>query len=86
MENLPATELATFSNARYCVSLQRPVNNQILTLCAVKEYCNSSIEGITFLTIDKEDMVAVRENLKPGYELSDTVPSNRSCHHFVPVS
>ena len=69
-----------------CVSLQRLVNNQIMTLCAVKEYCKSSIEGITFLTINKEDMVGVRENLKPRYELGDTVPSNRSCHHLVPIS
>ena len=50
---------------------------------AVKEYCKSSIEGITFLAINKEDMVAVRENLKLWYELGDTVPGTRSCHHFV---
>ena len=67
-------------------SLQRPVNNQILTFCAVKEYCKSYIEGIAFLTIDKEDMVAVRENLRPWYELGDTIPGTRSCHHFVPTS
>ena len=36
--------------------------------------------------INKEDMVAVRENLKPWYELGDTVPGTRSCHHFVPMS
>ena len=67
-------------------SLQRPVNNQILTFCAVKEYCKSYIEGITFLTIDKKDMVAVREQLKPQYELGNTVPGTKSCHHFVPTS
>ena len=68
-----------------CASLQRSVN-QILTFHAVKEYCKSSIEGITFLTIDKKDMVAVRENLTPCYELGYTVPGTRSCHHFVPTS
>ena len=31
-------------------------------------------------------MVAVRENLKPWYELGYTVPSTRSCHQFVPTS
>ena len=67
-------------------SLQRPVNNQILTFHAVKEYCKSSIARITFLKINKEDMVAVRENLKPWYELGDMVPGTRSCHHFVPTS
>ena len=66
--------------------LQRPVNNQILIFCAVKEYCKSPIEGITFLTIDKEDMVAARENLKPQYELDVTILGTRSCHHFVPTS
>ena len=53
---------------------------------AVKEYCKSSIEGITFQTIDKEDMVAVRENLKLWYELGDTVPGTRSCRYLVPTS
>ena len=67
-------------------SLQRPVNNQILTFRAVKEYCKSFIEVITFLMIDKEDMVAVKDNLKPQYELGDTVPGTRSYHHFVPTS
>ena len=36
--------------------------------------------------IDKEDMVAVKENLKHRYELGDTVPGTMSCHHFVPTS
>ena len=63
-------------------SLQKHVNNQILTFRAAKGYCKSSIEGITFLIINMEDMVAVRENLKLWYELGDT----RSCHHFTPIS
>ena len=36
--------------------------------------------------IDKEDVVAVRENLKSRYESGDTVPGTRSCYHFVPAS
>ena len=68
-----------------CSSLQRPLNYQMLIFCAVKEYCKSSIEEITFLTIDKEDMVPVRENLKPWYKLGDTVPGTKSCLHFVPT-
>ena len=59
--------------------------NQILMFHAVEEYCKSKGE-ITFLTIDKGDMVALRENLKPWYELGDTVPGIRNCHHFVPTS
>ena len=69
----------------FCASLQKPANNQILTFCAVKEYCKSSIKEITFLKINKEDMVAVRENLKPPCELN-IAPATRSCHHFVQTS
>ena len=36
--------------------------------------------------IVKEDMVAVRENLKPWYELVDTVPGTWSFHYIVPTS
>ena len=36
--------------------------------------------------IDKEDMVAVRENLKHRYELGDTVPGTMSCHHCPNIS
>ena len=53
---------------------------------AVEVYCKSSIKGITFLTINKEDMVAVSENLKLWYELGDTVPASRRCHHSVQTS
>ena len=67
-------------------SLQRPVNNQFLTFGAVKQYCKSSIEGITPLMIDKEYMVAAREILEPQYELGDIVPGTRSCHHFLLIS
>ena len=68
------------------VSLKRFVNNQILTFRVVKEYCEPSIERTTFLTMDMEHMVIVRENLKLRYELGDTVLGTRSCHHFVPTS
>ena len=79
MGNLLVMELVALSNAR-------SVNNQILTFRAVKEYCEPSIERITFLTMDKEHIVIVRENLKLRYELGDTVLGTRSCHHFVPTS
>ena len=41
-------------------SFQRPINNQTLKLRAVKGHWKMSMEGITFVTIDKEDMVAAR--------------------------
>ena len=67
-------------------SLQRPVENQILSFKAVEEFCKSAIPGTTFIVIDKEDMKAVRENLNSRYNLGSTVPGTRSCHHMVPTS
>lgn len=67
-------------------SLQRPIKDQILTFHAVADFCRSSITGIMFLKIDKEDMVSVREKLQMRYKLGDTVPGTRSCHYFKPTS
>ena len=67
-------------------SLQRPVSNQILTFSALVEYCDSSIQGIEFMVITKEEMVPVREKLNSRYQLGDTVPGSRSAHHFIPTS
>ena len=75
------SEISQRRNWRYCQTQD--------TLCRfrkLKEYGKSSIEGITFLTIDKEDMVAVRETLNPRYELDDAVHGTRSCHHFFLTS
>ena len=52
-----------FGNVKHkllIASFQRPINNQTLKLRAVKGYWKMSMEGITFVTIDKEDMVAAR--------------------------
>ena len=67
-------------------SLQRPLTNQILSFDAVKEFCNDSITGITFISIYKKDMVQVREVLESRYALGDTVSGTRSCYHFEPTS
>ena len=67
-------------------SLQRPVDNQILTFRAIEDFCKTPITGVTFMVIDSQDMEPVRENLKSQYKLGDTVPGTRSCHHFVPTS
>ena len=64
-------------------SLQRPVSNQILTFSALVEYCDSSIQGIEFMVITKEEMVPAREKLNSRYQLGDTVPGSRSAHHII---
>ena len=67
-------------------SLQRPVTNKMLTFKAVEEFCKENIVGITFFSIYLKDMVQVREVLNARYSLGNTVPGNRSCHHFEPSS
>ena len=67
-------------------SLQRPCNDQILTFEAVKNFCETSIKGITFIAIDKNDMEKVREDLNERYKLGQTVEGTRSLHHFEPES
>ena len=42
-------------------SLQRPVNDQILSFDKVMTFCTTSIKGITFFEISKDDMASVRE-------------------------
>ena len=60
--------------------------NQILTFKAVEEYCNEHLDVITFLSIEKQDMVQIRADLEKRYSLGGTDPGTRSCHHFQPVS
>ena len=67
-------------------SLQRPVNNQILSFKAVETFCESSISGIKFFTIKKDDMTEIRERLEKRYKLGSTVPGTRNSHYFEPVS
>ena len=67
-------------------SLQRPLNEQILTFDAVRTFCQSSIDGITFFSISKDDMVKISEDLEERYRLGQTVEGTRSLHHFEPES
>ena len=66
-------------------SLQRPLNDQILTFEAVKKFC-SMIKGITFFSINKDDMAAICLQLNKCCKLGSTVKGTRSCHHFEPQS
>ena len=63
-------------------SLQRPVNDQILLFDKVMNFCTTSIKGITFYVISKDDMASVRERQKERYQLGNTVEGTRSSHHF----
>ena len=63
-------------------SLQKPVNDQILSFDKVMTFCTTSIKGITFFEISKDDMASVRERQKERYQLGNTVEGTRSSHHF----
>ena len=67
-------------------SLQRPVNDQILTFQAVERFCREELQGIVFMSIYRDDMEEVRANLEKRYADGDTVAGTRSCHHFEPTS
>ena len=67
-------------------SLQRPVNDQILTFSAVEKFCSEHLTTIKFFSIYKSEMVLVRETLEERYKKGSTIPGTRSCHHFVPIS
>ena len=66
-------------------SLQRPLNDQILTFEAVKKFC-SMIKGITFFSVNKDDLASICLQLNKCCKLGSTVKGTRSCHHFEPQS
>ena len=67
-------------------SLQRPIDNQILTTKAIFEFCQSEISGITTLFIPSSDINDIRDRMKDRYSNAKTVPGTRSYHEFVLLS
>ena len=68
-------------------SLQRPLDNQILSMEKMFEYCKSDIKGINFIKkISKENIAPVRQMLSTRFESGKTIPGTRSVHHFSPLS
>ena len=64
-------------------SLTRTSNNQILTCKSAYEFCQSSIKGITFFFLSKDDVQNKRLQLETRYTKGNTVPGTRSYHHFA---
>lgn len=67
-------------------SLQRPIDEQIVTPVAMFNYCRSEIGGIYFAFIDSKDVAAIRNEMKERYSHAKTVPGTRSYHQFIPLS
>ena len=62
------------------------MNDQFLSFDKVTTFCTTSIKGITFSEISKDDMASVRERQKEQYQLGNTVEGTRLSHHFEPQS
>ena len=62
------------------------MNDQIFSFDKVMTFCTTSIKGITFFEINKDDMVSVRERQKERYQLGNTVEGTILSHHFEPQS
>ena len=67
-------------------SLQRPLNQQILTVDAMLQFCIENIDSIIFYKIIKETMTITRRQLKERFEKGKTVPGTWSYHHYKPIS
>ena len=67
-------------------SLQRPMQNQILSVHEMVYFCKADIKGIHFEFLSSSDISILREELKSRFQLARTVPGTRGYHQFVPIS
>ena len=73
---------------RYLVkhSLQRALNDQVLSYQSMLDLCVQEIPSITFFGVSHEEIVSVCVDLEDRFAKSKTVPVTRSSHHFVSTS
>ena len=67
-------------------SLQRAIDDQILSVESMYEFCKAKMKDIAFVLIDIETMTDLREILSRRFKVANTVPGTRSFHHYVPLS
>jgi len=66
-------------------SLQRPLNNQILTPEAVFKYCKENLsDKIIYFYVSETDVSKYREQLKDRFDLAQTLVGTQRFHKFVP--
>ena len=66
-------------------SLQRTLQNQILTPQAMFEFCVNNIDNINFIYISSDEMSETRIFLEDRFLNASTIPGTRSFHQFVPL-
>ena len=73
---------------RYVVkrSLQRPLNDQVLSYQSMLDLCVQEIPSIAFFDVSHEEIVSVCADLEDRFAKSKTAPVTRSSHHFVSIS
>ena len=67
-------------------SLQRPLNDQILTTMDFYHYCQESISTITTYYTRAEEVEEVQKLLAPRFELATTIVGTQRHHRFQPIS
>ena len=67
-------------------SLQRPLNDQILTPMDFYHYCQESISTITTYYTRAEEVEEVQKLLAPRFELATTIVGTQRHHRFQPIS
>ena len=67
-------------------SLQRPVNNQILTAKEMFQFCEKEIHGIKFMYLTAAEVADVRQKLAERFLIAKTIPGTRGFHQFTPLS
>ena len=66
-------------------SLQRPLNDQIITFEAFTKYVTLNILSVKFFSTLSKDMDIIRCDQKARFEMGKTIPGTRSYHYFMPV-
>ena len=66
-------------------SLQRNLQNQILTPKAMFDFCVNNIEGINFIYISTDELSETRIFLNDRFVNASTIPGTRSFHQFDPL-
>ena len=75
----------TVKRAAAKASLQRPMEEQILSAKTLFDYCDQELLGIDFFYLEKSRVEWTRTSLKDRLRFAKTIPGTRSFHQIVPL-
>lgn len=67
-------------------SLQRPLDNQILTPRDLFKFCEQNIQGIKFFYIPREEIERIRPDQESRFSKGHTIAGTRQNHQFKPIN